>query len=203
MTSRTKNRCAWATSDPLYVRYHDEEWGVPLHDDRKLFELLILEGAQAGLSWLTILKKRDNYRRAFAQFDPGKIAAFGKRDVTRLLGDAGIVRNRLKIAAAISNAQAFLSTKEEHGTFDRFLWSFVDGVPIQNRWQTLRDVPAETPESQAMSCALKQRSFRFVGPTICYAFMQAVGMVNDHVATCFRHAEVTPRPRRGRKTSRG
>lgn len=196
-----KNRCAWATSDPLYIRYHDDEWGVPLHDDRKLFEFLILDGAQAGLSWLTILKKRDNYRRAFAQFDPRKIAAFGKPDVARLLNDAGIVRNRLKIAAAVSNAQAFLSTKEEYGSFDRFLWSFVHGSTIQNRWQTIRDVPAETPESQAMSRALKQRGFRFVGPTICYAFMQAAGMVNDHVATCFRHAELNPRRGRSRSPS--
>lgn len=190
MTSRTRTRCGWATSDPLYVLYHDAEWGVPLHDDRRLFEFLVLEGAQAGLSWLTILKKRDNYRRAFANFDARKVAAFGKRDVERLLRDPGIVRNRLKVRAAIANARAFLSTKEEHGSFDRFLWSFVGGEPIQNRWRTLRDVPAETAESQALSRALKQRGFRFVGPTICYAFMQAVGMVNDHVTTCFRHAEL-------------
>jgi DNA-3-methyladenine glycosylase I len=200
MTRPTKERCGWATSDPAYVLYHDEEWGVPLHDERKLFEFLILEGAQAGLSWLTILKKRDNYRRAFARFDARKVAAFGKRDVDRLLGDPGIVRNRLKVSAAIANAQALLSTKDEHGTFDRFLWSFVGGAPIQNRWQRLGDVPAETPESQAMSRALRQRGFRFVGPTICYAFMQAVGMVNDHVTTCFRHAELATR-QRGRSPS--
>jgi DNA-3-methyladenine glycosylase I len=197
MTS-AKNRCGWATSDPSYVLYHDEEWGVPLHDDRKLLEFLILEGAQAGLSWLTILKKRDNYLRAFARFEPRKVAGFGKRDVEILLRDPGIVRNRLKVDAAIANARAFLSVKQEYGSFDRFLWSFVGGAPIQNRWRTLRDVPAETTESQAMSRALKQRGFRFVGPTICYAFMQAVGMVNAHLTTCFRHAELTPRRRRGR-----
>jgi DNA-3-methyladenine glycosylase I len=201
MTRPTKERCGWATSDPAYVLYHDEEWGVPLHDERKLFEFLILEGAQAGLSWLTILKKRDNYRRAFANFDPHEVAAFGKRDVQRLLADPGIVRNRLKVDAAVANARAFLSTKAEDGSFDRFLWSFVGGTPIQNRRKTLRDVPAETAESQAMSRALKQRGFRFVGPTICYAFMQAVGMVNDHVTSCFRRAEVIPRQRRSRSPS--
>jgi DNA-3-methyladenine glycosylase I len=184
----------------MYLLYHDEEWGVPLHDDRKLFELLILEGAQAGLSWLTILKKRDNYRRAFAKFDPRKVAAFGKRDVERLLADPGIVRNRLKVEAAVANAQACLSTKDEYGSFDRYLWSFVSGRQIQNRWHLLRDVPAETAESQAMSRALKQRGFRFVGPTICYAFMQAVGMVNDHVTTCFRHGELSPRRQRASRS---
>ena len=183
-------RCGWVIDDPLYLRYHDEEWGVPVHDDRRLFEFLILEGAQAGLSWITILKKRDNYRRAFAAFDPAAIARFGTRDGRRLLNDPGIVRNRLKIEAAIANARAFLDVQEREGSVERYLWSFTDSVPIQNRWRSLKAVPAETPESQAMSRALKQRGFRFVGPTICYAFMQAVGMVNDHVVTCFRHREL-------------
>jgi DNA-3-methyladenine glycosylase I len=183
-------RCGWATNDPLYIRYHDEEWGVPLRDERRLFEFLILEGAQAGLSWITILRKRDAYRRAFARFDPRKVAAFGATETKALLADAGIVRNRLKIAAAIQNAQAFLAVQHEIGSFDTFIWSFTGGTPMRNRWKTMKDVPAETPESQAMSRALKQRGFRFVGPTICYAFMQAVGMVNDHVVTCFRHREL-------------
>lgn len=183
-------RCPWAGSDPLYHRYHDEEWGVPVHDDRVLFEFLILEGAQAGLSWITILRKRDAYRRAFARFDARKVARFGDAEVRTLLADAGIVRNRLKIAATIDNARAFLAVQKEHGSFDRFVWSFVGGAPIQNRRRGLRDVPAKTPEAEAFSRALKQRGFRFVGPTIMYAFMQAVGMVNDHLVDCFRHAEV-------------
>lgn len=185
-----RRRCGWAGTDPLYCQYHDEEWGVPVHDDRRLFEFLLLEGAQAGLSWITILRKRDAYRRAFARFDARKVAAFGPVDVRRLLADAGIVRNRLKISAAIDNAQAFLALQKEHGSFDRFAWSFVSGAPIQNRFRTLREVPAQTPEAEAFSRALKQRGFRFVGPTIMYAFMQAVGMVNDHVVDCFRHREL-------------
>jgi DNA-3-methyladenine glycosylase I len=191
-TRETKRRCPWAGDDALYCRYHDEEWGVPVHDDRVLFEFLILEGAQAGLSWITILRKRDAYRRAFARFDAKKVAAFGAADVRRLLADAGIVRNRLKIAASIDNARAFLALQKEHGSFDRFGWSFVHGRPIRNRRRTLRDVPAQTPEAEAFSRALKQRGFRFVGPTIMYAFMQAVGMVNDHLVGCFRYEELRP-----------
>jgi DNA-3-methyladenine glycosylase I len=186
-----KRRCPWAGSDPLYVRYHDEEWGVPVHEERVLFEFLILEGAQAGLSWITILRKRDAYRRAFARFDAKKVAAFDATDVRRLLADEGIVRNRLKIAASIDNARAFLAVQEEYGSFDRFAWSFVDGKPIRNRRRALRDVPAQTPEAEAFSRGLKQRGFRFVGPTIMYAFMQAVGMVNDHMVDCFRYNEVS------------
>jgi DNA-3-methyladenine glycosylase I len=180
-------RCGWVSDDPLYIRYHDEEWGVPVHDDRRLFEFLILEGAQAGLSWLTILRKRDNYRRAFARFDPGRVARFDADDVQRLLADRGIVRNRLKIAAAIQNARAVLALQADTGPFDRFIWSFTQGKTLQNHRRQLADVPAQTPEAAAMSRALKQRGFRFVGPTICYAFMQAVGMVNDHLVSCFRH----------------
>ena len=183
-------RCPWAGTDPDYVRYHDEEWGVPVHDARRLFEFLILEGAQAGLSWLTILRKRDAYRAAFADFDAARVAAFGARDVRRLLGDAGIVRNRLKISAAIDNARAFLELQRAPGGADRFLWSFVDGQPRQNRWRVMADVPAATDASIAMSQALRGRGFRFVGPTICYAFMQAVGLVNDHLLDCPRHAAV-------------
>lgn len=190
MAADHKQRCPWAGADPLYCGYHDEEWGVPVHDDRRLFEFLLLEGAQAGLSWITILRKRDAYRRAFARFDARKVAAFGAADVGRLLADAGIVRNRLKIAAAIDNAHAFLAVRKEHGSFDRFAWSFVGGAPIQNRFRAPRDVPAQTPEAEAFSRALKQRGFRFVGPTIMYAFMQAVGMVNDHLVDCFRHKEL-------------
>ena len=184
----TRRRCGWAGRDSLYIRYHDEEWGVPLHDDRVLFEFLILEGAQAGLSWLTILKKRENYRRAFAGFDPQRVARFGASDVARLLDDAGIVRNRLKIEAAISNARAVADLQATEGSLDGFVWSFTGGVPIQNRWRTLGQVPAVTPEAEALSRALKARGCRFVGPTIMYAFMQAVGMVNDHLIDCFRHA---------------
>jgi DNA-3-methyladenine glycosylase I len=180
-------RCAWVPEgDPLYVSYHDEEWGVPSHDERHLFEMLVLEGAQAGLSWSTILRKRDAYRRAFAGFDPAKIARFGERDVERLLGDVGIVRNRAKIDAAIANARATL----ELGSLDEFVWSFVDGRPLQNSWKGLGEIPAETAESKAMSKELKRRGFRFVGPTICYAFMQACGLVNDHTVDCFRYREV-------------
>ncbi len=183
-------RCGWCGTDPLYVAYHDTEWGVPVHDDRMLFEFLILEGAQAGLSWITILKKREAYRRAFAGFDAGKVVRFGPRQVERLLADAGIVRNRLKIEAAINNARHFLAVQEEFGSFDEYVWRFVDGRPIVNRRKTLKQVPASTPESDALSRDLKARGFKFVGSTICYAHMQATGMVNDHLTGCFRHAEV-------------
>jgi DNA-3-methyladenine glycosylase I len=182
-------RCPWATTEPS-ITYHDKEWGVPVHDDRLLFEFLILEGAQAGLSWITILKKRDAYRKAFEGFRPEKIARYNARDVRRLLGDDGIVRNRLKINAAINNAKAFLAVRKEFKTFDAYLWSFVGNRPIQNRWQKMAEVPARTAESDAMSRDLLQRGFKFVGSTICYALMQAVGMVNDHLVTCPRHAEL-------------
>jgi len=172
------------------IEYHDTEWGVPLHDDRGLFEFLILEGAQAGLSWETILRKRENYRRAFEGFDAAKIARYDKRKVRALMADAGIVRNRLKIAAAITNAQAFLVAQNEHGSFDRYIWQFVDGKPKRNSWRQSKQVPARTAESDAMSKALKKRGFRFVGSTICYAFMQATGMVNDHAIDCFRHRKI-------------
>lgn len=182
-------RCGWAAhGGPLDVVYHDTEWGVPLHDEHGLFEFLILEGAQAGLSWSTILKKRENYRRAFAGFDPEKVARFTPRRVEKLLADPGIVRNRLKVESAVSNARAFLALREEHGSFASYVWHFVDGRPRQNRWRRMADVPATTPQSDALSRALKQRGFRFVGSTICYAFMQATGMVNDHLVDCFRHA---------------
>jgi DNA-3-methyladenine glycosylase I len=181
------NRCAWVPEgDPLYVAYHDEEWGVPSHDERHLFEMLILEGAQAGLSWSTILRKRKNYRRAFTDWDIEKVARFDERDVERLMGDAGIVRNRLKIESAIANARAAL----ELGSLDELLWSFVGGKPLVNSWKTLAQLPAETAESKTMSKELKRRGFRFVGPTVCYAFMQACGLVNDHTIDCFRYSEV-------------
>ena len=172
------------------IAYHDEEWGVPLHDDGKLFEFLILEGAQAGLSWSTILNKRAGYRKAFAGFDPTKVARFTERRVEKLLTDPGIVRNRAKVTSAVGNAKAFLAVQEEFGTFDAYQWRFVDGAPVQNKWRRLADLPASTPVSEAMSKDLKKRGFRFVGPTICYAHMQATGMVNDHVVSCFRHREV-------------
>jgi DNA-3-methyladenine glycosylase I len=183
-------RCPWAKGEN-YIRYHDTEWGVPIHDDRLLFEFLILEGAQAGLSWSTILNKRDSYRQAFDGFDPTIVAKYGERKRQALLANPGIVRNRLKIDAAIQNAQAFLETAKEFGTFDRYIWSFVGGQPKQNAWASIEAVPARTPESDAMSDDLKRRGFKFVGSTICYAFMQAVGMVNDHVVDCFRHRELT------------
>jgi DNA-3-methyladenine glycosylase I len=186
-----KPRCRWAKlSNPLYLKYHDEEWGVPLHDERRLFEMLVLEGAQAGLSWETILNKRANYRKAFDGFDPEKVARYGEARIRKLLGDAGIVRNRLKIRAAVANARAFLEVRREFDSFDDYIWSFVGGKPIRNHWKTLKQVPAKTAESDAMSEALKQRGFKFVGSTICYAFMQAVGMVNDHTTECFRHTLV-------------
>jgi DNA-3-methyladenine glycosylase I len=180
-------RCGWSTSDPLYLEYHDKEWGTPVHDDRKLFEMLILEGAQAGLSWITILRKRENYRKAFDRFHAERIARYDQRKVRQLLSDDGIVRNRLKIEAAIANAKAFLAVQKEFGSFDRYIWQFVGGKPRVNRRRTLKQIPPETRESDAMSRDLKERGFRFVGSTICYAFMQAVGMVNDHITSCFRH----------------
>src|ERR1700682_6403610 len=183
-------RCSWSGSDPLYVEYHDKEWGVPVHDDRKLFEFLVLEGMQAGLSWLTILRKRENFRRAFAGFDAGKIAKFDARKVKQLLADPGIIRNKLKILATISNARAFLAVREESGSFDKYLWQFVGGRPKVNRRRTIGQVPAETAESDAMRADLKKRGFKFVGSTICYAHMQATGMVNDHAISCFRHREL-------------
>jgi DNA-3-methyladenine glycosylase I len=182
-------RCPWATTEPA-IAYHDKEWGVPVHDDRLLFEFLILEGAQAGLSWITILKKRENYRKVFDRFRADKIAQYGARDVKRLLRNEGIVRNRLKIAATIQNAKAFLAVRQEFGSFDAYLWSFVDGKPIQNCWRTMAKVPARTKESDAMSRDLLKRGFKFAGSTICYALMQAVGLVNDHLVNCPRHSEL-------------
>jgi DNA-3-methyladenine glycosylase I len=183
-------RCAWSTSDPLYIDYHDREWGVPVHDERKLFEMLILEGAQAGLSWITILKKRENYRKAFDKFDVKRVSRYDAARIRSLLKNEGIVRNRLKIAATISNAKAFLAVQKEWGSFDSYIWQFTGGKPIDNHRKGNKDVPATTPESDAMSKDLKKRGFRFVGSTICYAFMQATGMVNDHAITCFRHKQV-------------
>lgn len=190
MAGAAKVRCAWSGTDARYVRYHDEEWGVPSHDDRHLFEMLILEGAQAGLSWSTILNKREGYRAAFAGFDAGRVARFGARDVERLMHDEGIVRNRLKIEAAAKNARAFLQVQEAFGSFDAYIWGFVGGAPMRNRWSSMQEVPARTAQSDTMSKDLKKRGFTFVGSTICYAFMQAVGMVNDHVVGCFRHREI-------------
>jgi len=182
-------RCRWATTD-LSIPYHDTEWGVPLHDDQRLFEFLVLEGAQAGLSWETILKKRDTYRTAFDDFDPARVARYATRKVEKLLADPGIVRNRLKVESAVSNAKAFLDVQKEHGSFDAYVWRFVDGKPRVNTWTALGQVPASTPQSDAMSKDLKKRGFRFVGSTICYAFMQATGMVNDHATSCFRYRQV-------------
>ena len=190
MKSETKTRCGWAGSDPIYVGYHDEEWGVPVHDDRVLFEFLVLEGAQAGLSWITILRKRDAYRRAFDRFDPKKVARYDARRVAKLLGDEGIVRNRMKIESAVKNARAFLEVQEEFGSFSSYQWRFVEGKPIVNRWRSLKEVPPRTAVSDAYSKDLKQRGFSFVGSTIVYAHMQAVGMVNDHIVDCFRHRKV-------------
>jgi DNA-3-methyladenine glycosylase I len=184
-------RCAWAQgSEPNMLKYHDIEWGVPVHNDRKLFEFLILEGAQAGLSWQTILNRRSNYRKAFDNFDTKKIAKYTSRDVKRLLSDAGIIRNRLKVEATIDNAKRFLEVKKQFGSFDKYIWQFVEGRPIKNRFKELSELPAQTKDSEAMSRDLKKRGFRFVGPTICYAFMQAVGLVNDHTTDCFRYQEV-------------
>ncbi len=183
-------RCPWCGNDPLYVRYHDEEWGVPVHDDRKLFEFLVLEGAQAGLSWLTILRRREGYRRAFAGFDPEAVARFDETDLERLRNDASIIRNRAKIRSAVVNARAFLAVREEFGSFDRYIWRFVDGRPIVNTWTRDEDIPATTPLSETISRDLKARGFSFVGPTIVYAHLQATGMVNDHLVDCFRHDEI-------------
>ena len=190
--AKRKKRCAWpGDAWAIYIDYHDREWGKPLHDDRKLFELLVLEGAQAGLSWLTVLRKREAYRKAFDRFDPRKVARYDERKVRKLLADEGIIRNRLKIESAIKNAKAFLEVQREFGTFDEYLWGFVGGKPIQNRCQTLKDLPARTRESDALSEDLRRRGFRFVGSTICYALMQSAGMVNDHVVSCFRHRELS------------
>ena len=186
-TDKAIVRCPWCGSDPLYISYHDNEWGAPLHDERRLFEMLTLEGAQAGLSWLTILRKREGYRRAFAGFDPQLVAEFDDADVARLLADPGIVRNRLKVASAISNARAVLEVQARYGSLDEFLWRFVDGVPIRNSWRSMAEIPARTPLSDVMSKELKRHGFRFVGSTICYAHMQATGMVNDHLTGCFRY----------------
>jgi DNA-3-methyladenine glycosylase I len=183
-------RCAWVWYDPLLIEYHDKEWGVPLHDDRLLFEFLVLDAFQAGLSWSIILKKRENFRRAFSDFDPFKIARFNKSKVDRLLQDSGIVRNRLKIESTISNAKSFLEVRKEFGSFDKYIWQFVNHRTIQNRWKSIKDLPVKTEESDLMSKDLKKRGFRFVGSTICYAFMQAAGMVNDHVVNCFRYKEL-------------
>jgi DNA-3-methyladenine glycosylase I len=183
-------RCSWCGEDPLYVAYHDEEWGVPVHDDRLLFEFLVLEGAQAGLSWLTILRKREAYREAFSRLDPRAVSRYDGRAVRRLLRNPGIVRNRLKIESAIANARAFLDVQDEFGSFDAYVWRFVEGRPKRNAWRSERQIPAVTPEAEALSRDLRARGFRFVGPTICYAHMQATGMVNDHVVGCFRHADV-------------
>ena len=185
-----KTRCEWCLGTDLMTAYHDEEWGVPLHDDRKLFEFLVLDAFQAGLSWSTILNKRSNFRRTFDNFDAAKIARYTKRKTESLLADAGIVRNRLKVLAAISNAKAFLDINEEYGSFDDFIWQFADRKPRQNKWKSLKQIPPKTKQSDVMSKALKNRGFKFVGSTICYAFMQAAGMVNDHVVGCFRHAEI-------------
>ncbi|MBI4756283.1 MAG: DNA-3-methyladenine glycosylase I [Betaproteobacteria bacterium] len=186
----TPQRCAWAGDDPLYLAYHDEEWGVPLHDDRRLFEFLVLESAQAGLSWITILRKRSRYRQVFDGFDPHAVARFDDARIAALLADPGIVRNRAKIESALGNARCVLRVQEEFGSFDAYLWRFVDGRPVTNAWTSLAQVPASTPASNTLSKDLKARGFRFVGPTICYAFMQAVGMVNDHTVACPRHAAI-------------
>jgi DNA-3-methyladenine glycosylase I len=188
--SNAMKRCEWCGNDPFYIAYHDNEWGVPVHDDRHLFEMLILEGAQAGLSWLIILRKRENYRRSFHGFDIEKVAAYSESDLQRLLADSGIVRNRLKIESAIKNAQAVLKIQEALESFDDFIWRYVDHTPRQNAWKSLAELPSQSEQSDAMSKDLKKRGFHFVGSTICYAFMQAVGMVNDHLARCFRHEEI-------------
>ncbi|MDH5605779.1 MAG: DNA-3-methyladenine glycosylase I [Anaerolineae bacterium] len=184
-------RCEWSGDDPLYIDYHDKEWGVPVHDDKKLFEFLILEGAQAGLSWITILRKRENYRLAFDGFDPVKVARYDEAKITELLVNPGIIRNKLKVSAAVTNAQAFLAVQEEFGSFDAYIWEFVGGKPRVNAFKTMAEIPAETEQSRAMSKDLKQRGFKFVGPTICYAHMQATGMVNDHVTGCFRYHQIS------------
>jgi DNA-3-methyladenine glycosylase I len=183
-------RCEWAGTDSLYIDYHDKEWGQPVHNDQELFEFLILEGAQAGLSWITILRKRDSYRLAFDGFDPAKVAEYDQVKIDQLLNNPGIIRNKLKIRSAVSNAQAFLQVQQEFGSFNNYIWEFVDHTPIINNWMSLKQIPAQTPLSEAISKDLKKRGFKFVGPTICYAFMQAVGMVNDHTTSCFRYSEL-------------
>jgi len=187
---KAKIRCGWGTQDPLYLEYHDQEWGAPVHADHKLFEFLALEGAQAGLSWLTILKKRQNFRKAFDHFDPRRSALYEEKKIQQLLSDKGIIRNRGKIEAIIQNARAFLDIQKEFGSFDSYIWQFVGGKPRQNAWKTLKDIPSQTQESEAISKDLIKRGFKFVGSTICYAFMQAVGMVNDHTTDCFRYGEI-------------
>ncbi len=184
---KEKIRCGWSISDPIYIKYHDAEWGVPVHDDRKLFEFLILEGFQAGLSWITILRKRENFRKAFDNFDPEIIARYGKRKINFLLKDEGIIRNKMKIEAAVTNARAYLKVQEEFGSFDKYIWQFVDFKPVQNKFKSLKEVPASTEISDIMSKDLRKRGFKFVGTTICYAHMQATGMVNDHIITCWKH----------------
>lgn len=184
---KNKNRCAWVTDDPIYIEYHDKEWGVPIYDDQKLFEFLILEGAQAGLSWITVLKKRENYRAAFDQFDPIKIVRYNDNKIQKLLANPGIIRNQLKIKSVVSNAKAYLNVVHEYGSFSKFIWHFVEGKPIQNKWKNLKEVPSRNLISDNLSKELKKRGFKFVGSTICYAFMQAVGMVNDHTENCFLH----------------
>lgn len=185
-----RTRCPWAGTDPLYIDYHDTQWGVPLHDDRRLFEFLILEGAQAGLSWITVLKKRENYRVAFEGFDPEKVARYDDARIGELIVNEGIIRNRLKITAAIENARAFIKVQNEFGSFDAYIWQFVDGAPVRNEWKSMQPVPAQTTTSKRMSKELKKKGFKFVGPVICYAFMQAIGMVNDHLVDCFRYSEI-------------
>ncbi len=191
MKSNNLIRCAWSGSDALYQAYHDKEWGVPVHDDGRFFEMLILEGAQAGLSWRTILRKRENYRKAFDGFDPEKVSRYSKARVDKLMKNEGIVRNRLKIESTVLNARAFLAVQKEFGSFDRYLWQFVGGKPLMNHWRTTKEIPASTPESDTLSKDLKKRGFKFVGTTICYAFMQAVGMMNDHTTDCFRYAHLS------------
>jgi DNA-3-methyladenine glycosylase I len=191
-------RCGWSNSDPLYIEYHDNEWGVPLHDDNKIFEFIVLEGAQAGLSWMTILRKREGYRKAFADFDPEKVARFTEKKIEKLLQDSSIIRNKLKVNSAVTNAKAFLKVQEEFGSFDKYIWGFTDGTVIQNKWKSLKEIPAKTKESDALSKDLIKRGFKFVGSTIMYAHMQATGMVNDHVVECFRHKELLKQ--RGAKT---
>jgi DNA-3-methyladenine glycosylase I len=188
--AKMRRRCEWAGSDPLYIEYHDKEWGVPVHDNRKIFEMLVLEGAQAGLNWLTVLRKRENYRKAFDNFDPRKVAKYDNEKFQKLLATEGIIRNKLKIRSVIQNARAFLEVQKEFGSFNAYIWQFVGGKPIRNSWKSLSELPSQTAESEAMSKDLKRRGFSFVGPTICYAHMQATGMVNDHVVTCFRYKEV-------------
>ncbi len=183
-------RCEWCGTDPLYVKYHDEEWGVPVHDDNKHFEMIILDGAQAGLSWLTVLRKRENYRKAFDKFNPKKVAKYDEKKIEVLLNNPGIIRNKLKVRSAVTNAQVFLKVQKEFGSFDEYIWQFVGGKPIINKWKSLKELPATSKESDAMSKDLKKRGFKFVGSTICYAYMQAAGMVNDHVVNCFRYKEV-------------